>query len=373
MLSRFIFDLLSAIALAFTAAVGAYLPVVLSQKDQQRGGSGRSYSFILGNMLSAGVMVSAGFCHLLGDAIAQMPHFHQFPMATFLCGCGFLLTLCADSAATMLSSSGQHATEGELGMLEMAISSPHHGDGTMRGGQCRFVEEVSATYLDDNLVEEGLYGKQKSRDEIQLRADEEKLGNETTLVRRDEDDDDLGESLTESSPLLSAKPSIEGGRNIKTGVRDLVENKESHFRDDFVHNTHVSCAERRNVAISAGNSRSSSASGTYAVSNRAPIALHNQVQEHQTFSRSAAHVNHSCHQIPHAVKSGGTLPGVPSVSFVTAVLMGVALCFHSLLEGAAMGAQDTIANSLHIFIAIVSHKGLAAYALGSSIVDSRVG
>jgi zinc transporter 1/2/3 len=31
-----------------------------------------------------------------------------------------------------------------------------------------------------------------------------------------------------------------------------------------------------------------------------------------------------------------------SVSFLTAVLMGVALCFHSLLEGAAMGAQATI-------------------------------
>jgi zinc transporter 1/2/3 len=103
------------------------------------------------------------------------------------------------------------------------------------------------------------------------------------------------------------------------------------------------------------------------------------------------------------------------VTFITAVLMGVALCFHSLLEvrrpaprrparcdaaggfsapplgscaclppplpleaercalctqGAAMGAQQTISNSLHIFIAIVSHKGLAAYALGSSIVDS---
>ena len=132
------------------------------------------------------------------------------------------------------------------------------------------------------------------------------------------------------------------------------------------------------------------------------------------------------------------------VSFLTAMLMGVALCFHSLLEGAAMGAQPTIrcgvlrggcgggerrrqqpwgrsavpcmpaacgpprppsfptssatplpgataspqltstsparmvfsppppprSNSLHIFIAIVSHKGLAAYALGSSIVDS---
>ncbi len=49
---------------------------------------------------------------------------------------------------------------------------------------------------------------------------------------------------------------------------------------------------------------------------------------------------------------GGLLAGPPagaaaggagrSVSFLTAMLMGVALCFHSLLEGAAMGAQPTI-------------------------------
>ena len=35
-----------------------------------------------------------------------------------------------------------------------------------------------------------------------------------------------------------------------------------------------------------------------------------------------------------------------------------------------MGAQATVVDTLHIFIAIVAHKGLAAYALGSSIVDS---
>lgn len=41
---------------------------------------------------------------------------------------------------------------------------------------------------------------------------------------------------------------------------------------------------------------------------------------------------------------GGAVAGLGgrSVSFLTAVLMGVALCFHSLLEGAAMGAQPTI-------------------------------
>ena len=37
-----------------------------------------------------------------------------------------------------------------------------------------------------------------------------------------------------------------------------------------------------------------------------------------------------------------------------------------------MGAQQNIVDSVHIFIAIAAHKGLAAYALGSSVVDSQV-
>ena len=37
-----------------------------------------------------------------------------------------------------------------------------------------------------------------------------------------------------------------------------------------------------------------------------------------------------------------------------------------------MGAQANMVDSVHIFIAIAAHKGLAAYALGSSIVDSQV-
>ena len=42
-----------------------------------------------------------------------------------------------------------------------------------------------------------------------------------------------------------------------------------------------------------------------------------------------------------------------------------------LLQGMAMGAQVNIVDSVHIFIAIAAHKGLAAYALGSSVVDSQ--
>ena len=50
------------------------------------------------------VMVSAGFVHLLGAAIADLNPNAVFPIAPFLCGLGFILTLVADHTAEKLSS-----------------------------------------------------------------------------------------------------------------------------------------------------------------------------------------------------------------------------------------------------------------------------
>lgn len=59
-------------------------------------------------VLSCGVlavMVSAGFVHLLGQAIVELPVRDDtvFPWAPFLCGVGFLSTLLADQYAESLS------------------------------------------------------------------------------------------------------------------------------------------------------------------------------------------------------------------------------------------------------------------------------
>ena len=197
----------------------------------------RSLAFVIGNMFSAGVMVSAGLCHLLGEAIRDMNRIqneeggkkeyasHAFPWATFLCGCGLLITLCADKLATRLAESS---------------STPHEAGG----------------------------------------GDKHSIG------------------TTELSHVVSTQ-------------------QQHHHRGAVVGGARTVEVE---VAMNTSNN-----------------------------SRKKS-----------------------SVSFITAMLMGVALCFHSLLEGAALGAQETITNSMHIFIAIVSHKGLAAYALGSSLVESRV-
>lgn len=53
------------------------------------------------------VMISAGFVHLLGSAVEELPVStkHGFPWAPFLCATGYLITLVADQLATALSRS----------------------------------------------------------------------------------------------------------------------------------------------------------------------------------------------------------------------------------------------------------------------------
>ncbi len=55
-------------------------------------------------------------------------------------------------------------------------------------------------------------------------------------------------------------------------------------------------------------------------------------------------------------------------SSVSVLALTTALSIHSVLAGAALGSDDTITGSLVIFLAIVAHKGSAAFALAVSLV-----
>jgi len=89
-----VFDLCSAAGLLMVALVGAYLPLKLYT------GGKRSLTFQLGSMFSGGVMLSAGFCHLLADSLEVLQNeYEDFPVGPFLCASGFLITLMVDQMA----------------------------------------------------------------------------------------------------------------------------------------------------------------------------------------------------------------------------------------------------------------------------------
>ena len=76
----------------------------------------------------------------------------------------------------------------------------------------------------------------------------------------------------------------------------------------------------------------------------------------------------SAHQVVHAPSGeqfahlGALRGGIETYAVVTALLI------HSLLAGLALGAQPELRSALVIFVAIISHKTAAGFALGVSLV-----
>lgn len=55
------------------------------------------------------VMLSAGLCHLLAEALPEIQaKVKNFPLGTFLCAAGYMLTLVADEIGASLSGHNHH-------------------------------------------------------------------------------------------------------------------------------------------------------------------------------------------------------------------------------------------------------------------------
>ncbi|KAF6250334.1 hypothetical protein COO60DRAFT_894666 [Scenedesmus sp. NREL 46B-D3] len=141
--SRLLFDVLSACLLLLTALLGAYLPRYLAARGGQRAGTATSLAFHLGNMLSGGVMLSAGFCHLLADSLRQLAFIGRFPIATFLAAVGYLITLLADQMVQGLTAQPS----------QPAAASHGRGSGVSAGQQPHGYMQLDKQDAADNAIE----------------------------------------------------------------------------------------------------------------------------------------------------------------------------------------------------------------------------
>eukprot|EP01052_Picozoa_sp_SAG31_P000730 SAG31_NODE_21_length_34109_cov_60.598824_14_plen_208_part_00 len=57
-------------------------------------------------------------------------------------------------------------------------------------------------------------------------------------------------------------------------------------------------------------------------------------------------------------------------SLTVAVVVALGLSLHSVMEGLALGAQEEQEAAIGIFVAILAHKGIAAFALGNKVFQS---
>ncbi|EFN51036.1 hypothetical protein CHLNCDRAFT_141521 [Chlorella variabilis] len=292
-----------------------------------------------------GVMVSAGFCHLLGEALKQMPRM-TFPLAPFLCGTGYLFTLVADKIAASAHGGAHHGCCGGAHQHGMPAKGP-------AVDSCCAVEVLAGM----DIAERGSGRLDKHSGEQEVQGLLERTPPRNGGLGRQHSGGGGGGGGGGSR--LSHSP---GGGHSTADHAVVAVNGSGSFADGRFGEQEK---EGGGGGGGSGFARVSvdgfaAGPGGGAAGGRRRQGLQRDSSESLVFEVEPP-------------SSPLLTPGSASrrsVSFLTAMLMGVALCFHSLLEGAAMGAQTTISNSLHIFIAIVSHKGLAAYALGSSIVDS---
>ncbi|GLI62140.1 hypothetical protein VaNZ11_004710 [Volvox africanus] len=323
---RFWFDILSAIVLFMTAIGGAWLPKYLCSHGTHLSSS-KSLAFHLGNMLSAGVMLSAGFCHLLADAHRSLLFLGRFPISNFLAATGYIITLLADQVVQFVSE--QQASMANKGDRSNAGAA---GTGASGGGDTP----------SGPILRNGGYHKLPSGAEMTSIVASDKVvttpeGAITTAVQRE-------------SSLISKT-----GADPELALVASVADAHGHFSGGLANGRSQNGLSCGNGSVqSRGHSNGGKDDGDCAAGS---IRALNRSQS----------TGGDCHSAGVVVLLGG---GGRRLSFATAVLLAAALCIHSVLEGMALGAQSSMRSTEDIMVAIAAHKGLAAYALGASIMES---
>merc|ERR1719233_1107505 len=87
---------------------------------------------------------------------------------------------------------------------------------------------------------------------------------------------------------------------------------------------------------------------------------------HSTHSHQ--HHTHDGHHHHHTHIDHGVFQNTP----LRAAMLLLALSFHSVFEGIAIGLQNTDAKLVSIFLAVISHKAVMAFSLGLNIAQSNI-
>jgi len=138
-----------------------------------------------------------------------------------------------------------------------------------------------------------------------------------------------------------------------------IEQSVLHFQEQWMQD------EEREPLLS----RSRQASiGSYHSSHSHQHASHHHHQSSEPAMTGVSNTAHHSHDGHHNHSHIGH--GVFQHSSLRSIMLLLALSFHSVFEGIAIGLQDNSAQLLSIFIAVIVHKAVMAFSLGLNIAQS---
>jgi len=138
-----------------------------------------------------------------------------------------------------------------------------------------------------------------------------------------------------------------------------IEQSVLHFQEQWMQD------EEREPLLS----RSRQASiGSYHSSHSHQHASHHHHQGSEPAMTGVSNTAHHAHDGHHNHSHIGH--GVFQHSSLRSIMLLLALSFHSVFEGIAIGLQDNSAQLISIFIAVIVHKAVMAFSLGLNIAQS---
>merc|ERR1719219_2352267 len=66
------------------------------------------------------------------------------------------------------------------------------------------------------------------------------------------------------------------------------------------------------------------------------------------------------------------IDGVFQHSTMRSVILLMALSFHSVFEGLAIGIQQSLSQLMSLFVAVIAHKGVMAFSLGLTLAQATL-
>ncbi len=268
------------------------------------------------------VMLSAGFCHLLADAHRYLLFLGRFPMSNFLAATGYIITLIADQVVQHVND--QQATGSGSGATGHGRGGDLSGpSGIMSGAYIKLPSSTELAPLVENGGASGLGKGARAPSEGVPTACRHSV--ETPLAVAKELL--LGAGRNSSSSLLGS-----AGRQGGGGYGPAVEDEDD-----------AECGRHGELRAVLGGS----AGGAGGMMPRLSTGVSSPVGA----SGGRAGPSDECHLGVAMLLGNGR-----RLSFATAVLLAVALCIHSILEGMALGAQQSTRSTEDIMVAIAAHK-----------------
>jgi len=137
----------------------------------------------------------------------------------------------------------------------------------------------------------------------------------------------------------------------------FIEQAVLHFQENWIQNT-----EERQPLLSEGGGASYSSTHSHHHHH------HHHNHQHPVMSGVSNEVHHS--QDGHGHHHSHLSHSMFQHSTMRSLMLLVALSFHSIFEGIAIGLQEEEGSLLSIFIAVIVHKAVMAFSLGLNIAQS---